>query len=1765
MVSDSWKDNYLPPKYAVVSYEKLLAHKDGLIILTACIGGPFGTLVRKNQIQEAEVLYKKFLIDFNDDFYPEISGHDLKDQPAVNSFLLEMSKKYGGLPVITGDCHYFRPEESIVHDFFIKSTDKYANDFCYPADCFYLMNDSEIAGLNFSERCVSSFENILRKITLHNELPDFINEINLYKHLKKKSKKIFLRKSLDTTPAMSLYSVGQALKISEKPLNNAISILKEYNDINHCFNENEEFRKFCGYYNVSIAALNGLIGLPRQYFPDFDKYIELDENTEKIIPLRRIYGELVADIDESAAKKIGIQVIHQIDPAYTEKKSYFRGFELWWNNDYEQAYTHLKKCRELYRDNYFIIGDCLYNMEKFKESLNFFHKFRDSNKTSYHKTFTKKNASRISELDSAADSNVLPGFFKSIKDDKEYKKLFYLLSKYVPKHLLLIYIKKPDGYKFTPRLVRHTFLFADISGYTALSNELNRLKKNSAEILTETINEIFENLIKIINEFCGIVVKFGGDALMVMFTEELSNPSLAKINAIHSAVMLLKYFNDFGSINISGKNYKLRIKIGISEGNVNSEILNYNNKRKEYYLSGKTINSLAVAEKFAQSGEIIVTNSVKTSLPESYYFLELPDNVNLSKLNIEKLPVFPKEFKNTVEPLPKISNEKAKNLCAVLYQFIPYKILEHHIVYGSKSNILAENRKITAIFINIKGVSEISANCLEHHCVNASNYLQNYFSMIMTIIEKYRGEFLRSDLYSEGEKLLIVFGCPVSYENDELRAAMCALEIRDMLNNFHNDATASCCKSRLLCRLTQSIGLNSGNAYVGLVGSAGRMEYTVMGDCVNIAARLMSKAPDDTVYAGNSVLLNNLNYFNFEEMHTELKGIKGDYKFYKINSIKQNEIEELQTNKNTQTGKQIFIGKQKEFKIVSDIIYNQALPNAFIHIIGPAGIGKSFFVSKIAEYTEERNFDNFSIMCAIQTSSTPFHVWINLLKKLFARIDKNNLENALHTFNKKYNLISMPLIFELFGLPFSDNDTTKKLSQNKRTEALFSVIKECIYFSIKNNSIFFIDDIHWIDEMSLALLNYLISSKSVKTSNKIIFVIIQRPNKITDTELWRQFSGYTEINIPSFSMKETENFISSNYPDFKITKKSLYDIYIKTAGNPFFISEFLSSYNESGEQIIVPEKVGAIILSRMDRLTENAKLALMAAAVIGREFNLKILVFIISKMIIGNEIHSIIKILEDENFVVSLNSDDTDSYMFRHDLTRDAVYSVINNSLKKTLHLNAGLWFELFENKNDYNSEILAYHFRETDEISKAIKYLKTSGDKAKKQYANNQAIVFYSQAIEICKNNFKRFPVSIKNELIYIYQARGLIFRLIGQYEKALEDFFSMLDFTKKSGDKVNFAAANNFIGSVYRWKGDQKKALSYCKKALNYTLKSGDENKTATCYNSIAVVYWYLGKYRQAIITGEKSISLRRKSGDETLVARGLFSLGNCYTKICDFKNAKKCFSELYEISAKNNEKIGLSYAYDGFAYCARYACDFGSALLNLEKAYKLRTETGDLRGIGYSFISIGEIKRILGNTMESAEYFQKANDVILKIQDKNIQSDALRCCAVIEMDSNNLEQAEKLIYQSLALSEKLSFTESIVKSTLAISELLFRLKRYDESFQYIKKNIKISLNCEMLDIYLLGLLHKYEIIIITENKNKEAFNYFEKVISISESKKLLLIKLYALKNILKYKNIFSKFSSMQTKQKNYLELLNTASNTIGNAYEKKLFIESWTNEIV
>ncbi|HPN30918.1 MAG TPA: adenylate/guanylate cyclase domain-containing protein [bacterium] len=1390
--------------------------------------------------------------------------------------------------------------------------------------------------------------------------------------------------------------------------------------------------------------------------------------------------------------------------------------------------------------------------------------------------------------------------FDKLTCGEDYKKLYGALKTLVPNHILQILIAKPFNYEFDIRKVRYTFMFADISGFTALSNELDKYGSEGVELLTKTISEIFENFIAIIKKFKGSILKFGGDALLVMFLENLNNPAEAKLNAVYTAKKLIDFIKEY-SVDIFKKKYSFRIHIGLNSGEIFSTVLDFQKRRKEYYIFGKTLELLSRAEACASDNEIVATSEFIKSLNSSdeacasdneivatsefIKSLNSSDEACASDNEIVATSEFIKSLNSNIQikkadengGFYKILNEsiivnnkfvesgdanvdenlplsKYKELCMKIYQYIPHPVLKSFINLNYRFDLTSANRDAVVVFINIIGFSKIFGNLNEHSCGNFSNILNNSYNDFMRLVQFHKGFFLRSDLFLEGEKLLVVFGAPVCYENYIDSALNFASEFVESIKHLNNGLADKCPRKKCICKISAKVGINYGKTFIGLVGSEDRKEYTVMGNTVNIAARLMSIAPENSIYCCSELFPNIKNLFHYKNQSAFLKGISGEYEFYQILNKKN-----IQPSAGQTAG--IFHGRIKELKIIENIINDVSRSTHIAHIIGAAGSGKSAFVRKCRKMFIEGGYKIYLSQFSQNISAKPLHIWIQTIKNFLGETSVEKIKSKLLEIYKKFNFQTIPLIADLLNIQIEDNEITSSLKGEKRKKALFKSIYDLIMILCSEKTLIILEDLHWIDELSFELLDYFINKNGFKDSNKkICLMMAQRPNSII-IEVKDSIDGfYNKIEINSFTFLELKQYLQTVFPDRKISNKFAYSLFEKTGGNPFFISQVLTNSGVSEDFQNIPASVNAVILSQFDKFEETQKLLLLFAAVCGREFKTEVVDYFAKKMRFKINAQLALKLFRDNNFLMDMESDEKCGvYIFIHDLMRDALLETIAVSQKKNYHNINGDWLEKFESKD--NAELLAYHYFQADNPKKAHKYLIESAENAEKRYSNKQAIEYYSQLIELFERGYARFPKKIKSAFIACFNRRGLLFRLIGEYDKALSNFYQMREWSKKAKDRRNIILSNNHIGSVYRWRGDQTKALEFCKEALDNAEKLGDLKLVASCANSLSVVYWYLGKYSYAIMLGVKSVSIRRAHNDPASVAHGLFSLGNCYTKIGNFSEARKCFSELLETSKIMDNKIGLAYAFDGIGYCDKEETFYSRALENHTQAFNIRNQTGDLRGLGYSYISFGEIMEIIGDKKKCEEYFVKAHSVIKSIQDENLLSDVLRCLAINKINSGDLSEAEKLINDSLEICRRINFTESIIKSGVVASNIMLLKGNYAESMKLAGDILKESLNSEMPESFIKSHILKAKARIKLNDSKTEVFDELKKASGYSQRMNYKYLKLLSDKTIIE--NAFF-FDMPDCVLKNYIEdyenLLYDISGRIIDGKDKKIFLEKY-----
>jgi len=325
-----------------------------------------------------------------------------------------------------------------------------------------------------------------------------------------------------------------------------------------------------------------------------------------------------------------------------------------------------------------------------------------------------------------------------------------------------------------------TTMFIDISGFTAMTQELMKNGKEGAEILSEIINDIYTPSIKAVYDYNGFITTFAGDAFTSVFPYIDSKPVIA----IQAANQVQEIFQKIGKQKTKFSEFDLSVKIGLSYGTVNWGIIR-SKSLNSYFFRGKAIDACAKSEHNAERGEIIIDKILLHKTQNKATFeVRSKDHFLLNDIVKDKGSKHLK--KRTKQASPK--------------GFVPDIIL--------KLKSKGEFRDIISCFISFE----------------ENRDWRKAVSQILKLSSIYGGYFNKIDFGDKGGNILVLFGAPVGKEKIFKRASDFALALQNL--------------DSLNCR----IGLTFGTVFSGFVGSNIRSEYTAMGIVVNLSARFMMKA-----------------------------------------------------------------------------------------------------------------------------------------------------------------------------------------------------------------------------------------------------------------------------------------------------------------------------------------------------------------------------------------------------------------------------------------------------------------------------------------------------------------------------------------------------------------------------------------------------------------------------------------------------------------------------------------------------------------------------------------------------------------------------------------------------------------------------------------------------------------------------------------------------------------------------------------------------------
>ncbi|MEM7347511.1 MAG: adenylate/guanylate cyclase domain-containing protein, partial [Chloroflexota bacterium] len=610
------------------------------------------------------------------------------------------------------------------------------------------------------------------------------------------------------------------------------------------------------------------------------------------------------------------------------------------------------------------------------------------------------------------------------------------LAAYVPQPVVRAIYRDPQPIT-APQIRRWptAVLFSDISGFTPLSELLSQAGPTGAEELTYLINQYFTEMILIIERYHGQVVKFSGDALTVLFPADplLVDSPLSAIDLLELAIRqacecglaMQDKMTQFVNIETSQGNAALSMKVGIGAGEILEGNIGGVLGRWEYVVGGDPLVQVSMAEHHAKPGQVILSPQAWHVAQPFFIGEPTPDGqgfINLYRvltpLSLEAPPVLDWDAL-TAEQRPIVQE--------ALECYVPGAIKAR---LNEQADWLAELRRMTIVFVGIGG--------FDYDAEEAGDKLHNLVKAVQELVYQFEGSLGKVAVDDKGTVLLILFGAPpFSHEDDATRAVACALSLQRVAHEL---------------QLHVSVGITEGSMFAGPVGAPTQREYTVIGDQVNLAARLMQHGRAGTIIISEKIMERAGPHFIIEDLgQIAVKGKAQMHQAYLVKGERDTQ-DEFVTRYLLHEDR--LIGRKTEVEQVRRVMARTKDGHLQILFIeSELGFGKSRLTAEMVREWVMAGGVGYGSKSVSYNQQTPYQAWREILAAIYGLTPSLTPERQLARLatgitdlpdppdQPNYWANRLPLLADVLGLDASDNEFTVHMLGELRRDNTFALFE----------------------------------------------------------------------------------------------------------------------------------------------------------------------------------------------------------------------------------------------------------------------------------------------------------------------------------------------------------------------------------------------------------------------------------------------------------------------------------------------------------------------------------------------------------------------------------------------------------------------------------------------------------------------------------------------------------------------------------------------------
>jgi class 3 adenylate cyclase/tetratricopeptide (TPR) repeat protein len=654
-----------------------------------------------------------------------------------------------------------------------------------------------------------------------------------------------------------------------------------------------------------------------------------------------------------------------------------------------------------------------------------------------------------------------------------------------------------------------------------------------------------------------------------------------------------------------------------------------------------------------------------------------------------------------------------------------------------------------------------------------------------------------------GDGLMALFGVPIADESAPLEACKAALDIQSRMLALEDDL-----EQELGLRPKYRIGIHTGPLVVGKVGDDLRVEFTALGDTVNLASRLQSEAKPGSILI--SAAVQKLVEGRFETKFIGERTIKGKSVPQRVFELRRQKGDLSRFDVAVHRGLTPLVGRAQEMQRLKRSWEEARSGNLrIVNLTGDPGIGKSRL---LFEFRQELDDEAFLLQgdCTSGGQAVPFRPLISMVRAAFRISDQETSGRIREKLSQGLTLLgldidgTLPYLQNLLG-QVSEDTTVQSLPSEvvgiRTRNALSDLLRERCR---RSPVAMFIEDLHWADTASQ---EWLLRIAESDRELPLLIVTAYRPHYRPP---WADFPGVITLILERLSIDGTVELLQKRIGNLTVPSDLARLIVAKTQGNPLFAEEVTNYLIDRGQirrsgtdilfeeaaESVLPITLENLLLERFDRLDESARSVLEAASVVGPSFSADLVSQVTG--LNGTAIECFAS-LERKDLIVL--EPGRDSYRFKHALVQDAIYNRLLTPARQELHEKVANTIEEqgSANLNEF-VDSLADHYDQTGRTEKTVRYMAMAAAKSLQVYSLEEAERRFRRVIDLIESTpgcaDETFLADVLLKLARLYYYRAQFYNIISLVERYLPRVAALGD--KRRHSRFLFELGYSYVFSA-------------------------------------------------------------------------------------------------------------------------------------------------------------------------------------------------------------------------------------------------------------------------------------------------------------------------------------------------------------------------------